>query len=365
MKEIQDIIKAYDQLKGQTNKIAMATVINVEGSSYRRPGARMLVQDNGIWTGGISGGCLEGDALKKATFALARQKSEVVTYDTTKDDEHQIGVGLGCNGIIDVLMHPISKENKNNPVEQLRSGLGSRSTAVLLTLIRLSEAVDTELAGNMIKFEGPDDLPDYLTGDSKPLLIEDIRQAIDSKKSSMKDYPDYSIFIEVIPPPIRLVLFGSNYDVYPLLRIAKELGWTVNVVMNPKRVTNLMEELASSIIPKQAPVAIDPFTAFILMSHDYKTDKENLKMALTTDVSYIGLLGPAVRGNKTIDELSDEGMNFTKKDIARIYNPIGLDTGADSPEDIAISILAEIKSHFTGRQGGNLKNRQGTIYDRD
>ena len=364
MKEINDIINAYDLLKEGHHKIAMATVVNVEGSSYRRPGARMLVQDNGEWTGGISGGCLEGDALKKTTFALARQISEIVTYDTTKDDEHQIGVGLGCNGIIDVLMHPIQIESKDNPVEILRSCLGSRSSSILLTLISITEPSKTKLAGNMIKFTNPDDLPDYLEGASRQLLLEDVQQAKFLNKSCTRDYPDYSVFIEVLPPPIRLVLFGSNYDIYPLLRISKEIGWIADVVMNPNRANNLILELANSIIARSTPVTTDSYTAFVLMSHDYKTDKENLKMALTTDVTYIGLLGPAVRGDKTIAELESEGIEISEQDVNRIYNPIGLDTGADSPEDIAISIVAEIKSHFSRRQGGHLRNRQGTIYDR-
>jgi xanthine/CO dehydrogenase XdhC/CoxF family maturation factor len=364
MREINDIIKAYDNIKHSSNKIAMATVIGVKGSSYRRPGARMLVQDNGEWTGGISGGCLEGDALKKANFAISGGKTEVVTYDTTKDDEHQIGVGLGCNGIIDVLMQPIDKEDERNPVELLRSCQGVRTANVLLTLIRLSDQSLTTAAGTMIKYRSPDSLPVDLQGPSFKALIQDIDAAEKSLQSATKSYQDYSIFIEVLPPPLRLVLFGSNYDVFPLLRMIRELGWAVDVVTNPNRANNVIFELADTIIPKRTPVAVDEFTAFVLMSHDYKTDKENLRMALGTDVHYIGMLGPAVRGEKTIRELKEEGLKITADDFARIFNPIGLDTGADTPEDIAISILAEIKAHFSNREGGFLRNREGTIYDR-
>lgn len=363
MKEINDIVKAYDNIKQGTGKIAMATVIGVKGSSYRRPGARMLVQDNGEWTGGISGGCLEGDALKKASFAISRGKAEVVTYDTTKDDEHQIGVGLGCNGIIDVLMHPVNK-HEDNPIELLRSCQSTRTPKTLLTVIKMSDEARADVAGSMIKYQSPDSLPDYLQGSSQDQLILDIEAARDNLLSSTKHYPDYSVFIEILPPPLRLVLFGGNYDVFPLLGMIKELGWAVDVVTNPNRAGNVIFELADSIIPKRTPVAVDEFTAFVLMSHDYKTDKENLRMALATDVRYIGMLGPAVRGEKTINELEKEGVKFSEKDFSRIFNPIGLDTGADTPEDIAVSILSEIKTHFSHREGGFLKNRKGTIYDR-
>src|ERR1700739_88076 len=117
MKEIKAIIGAYDKIDRDNSRAALATVVRVEGSSYRRTGARMLVTDDGVWVGGISGGCLEGDALKRARLAIAKSQSSLVTYDTTQDDAYQIGVGLGCNGVIDVLFTPLDFADKNNPVE--------------------------------------------------------------------------------------------------------------------------------------------------------------------------------------------------------------------------------------------------------
>src|SRR5580765_1415322 len=113
MKEIQSILSAYSQIDFSKTAAALATVVRVEGSSYRRTGARMLVLDNGTYLGGISGGCLEGDALRRAQKAIASEKASVVTYDTTKDDDHQVGVGLGCNGIIDVLFTPLNPNEQN------------------------------------------------------------------------------------------------------------------------------------------------------------------------------------------------------------------------------------------------------------
>src|SRR5271168_3502915 len=121
MKEIKAIINAYDQLDKSATNAALVTVVRVEGSSYRRTGARMLVTDDGVWVGGISGGCLEGDALKRARLAIAKAEPSLVTYDTTDDDAYQIGVGLGCNGIIDVLFTPLQFHDKNNPVEVLKT----------------------------------------------------------------------------------------------------------------------------------------------------------------------------------------------------------------------------------------------------
>src|SRR5688572_7564506 len=120
MKEINDIIRAFDEAQNAGRQAALATVVHVEGSSYRRPGARMLITDNGQLTGAISGGCLEGDALRKAQLAMAQQRSMLVTYDTMDEDDAKLGVGLGCNGIIQVLIEPIQTNEPNNPIQLLK-----------------------------------------------------------------------------------------------------------------------------------------------------------------------------------------------------------------------------------------------------
>ena len=117
MKEIRDIILAGERALLQGKQFALATVVHVEGSSYRRPGARMLITEDGMLTGAISGGCLEGDALRKALLVMSQQKPMLVTYDTMDDDDAKFGVGLGCNGIIQVLIEPIRPGQENNPLQ--------------------------------------------------------------------------------------------------------------------------------------------------------------------------------------------------------------------------------------------------------
>ncbi|NNF23112.1 MAG: XdhC family protein, partial [Saprospiraceae bacterium] len=134
MKEIRKIIEDYDFNKSFL-KCSLVSVVHVEGSSYRRVGARMLVYENGVCLGGISGGCLEGDALRKAQKAIYSDSPTVVRYDTSQDDEHQIGVGLGCRGIIDVLITPIDKNDPDNQIEVLRKCLDKRYPQVILTVI--------------------------------------------------------------------------------------------------------------------------------------------------------------------------------------------------------------------------------------
>lgn len=359
MKEIKDIITAYHQIDRQQHKVALATVIHVEGSSYRRAGARMLIRDDGVWTGGISGGCLEGDALKKANYCMVRNRVDLVRYDTSTDDEEQIGVGLGCEGIIDVLLSPIQADDPHNPIHVLEACLDDRHPNCLLTIIQ-SDIEQLE-AGKMYKYREDDTkLNKYLPKG----LQTDIRQALQSGKSSVKEYDGLKVFMEILHPSIRLVLFGSNYDIYPLLKISRELGWEASLVMNPAKASGEVRRLAKQIYPKDAEIPYDHYTAFILMAHDYKTDKNNLLRALKSEVPYIGMLGPVKRRNKSLDELMGEGHLFSEEQLARLYNPVGLDIGATTPEEIALAILAEVKAHFAHRDGRFLRERVGYIHER-
>ena len=153
MKELKAIIEAYDKIDFSKNKAALATVVRVEGSSYRRTGARMLVMESGEWIGGISGGCLEGDTLKKARLAMTQNKPTLITYDTSDDDPYQIGVGLGCNGIIDVLITPLNPENPNNAILQIKNHLENRTPNVVVTVIGLNKNLENIKLGDVFRFD--------------------------------------------------------------------------------------------------------------------------------------------------------------------------------------------------------------------
>jgi len=140
MKEFAQLIDAYDLAKAEGHAMALATVVQVDGSAYRRPGARMLVTQDGRLTGAISGGCLEGDALRKAQAVIFQQKSMLVTYDTTDEDDQKFGIGLGCNGIIHLLIEPLDVNQADNPVELIRQARSTRETSLLLTFFSLKNS---------------------------------------------------------------------------------------------------------------------------------------------------------------------------------------------------------------------------------
>src|SRR5438552_3949779 len=134
MKELNDIILSYDKAVLQKKQTALATVVKVEGSSYRRPGARMLVTEEGEITGAISGGCLEGDALRKAQLAMFQQQNKLEIYDTTDEEDNRLGIQLGCNGIVCILFEPIKNEDQNNPINLFKKVIQQRKEVVLLTM---------------------------------------------------------------------------------------------------------------------------------------------------------------------------------------------------------------------------------------
>jgi len=369
MKEIRTIVRAYNSIDLTQTQAALATVVRVEGSSYRRAGARMLVLDDGTYLGGISGGCLEGDALRRAQKGIMLGRSSVITYDTTQDDDYQIGVGLGCEGIIDVLFTPLRPDDVGNPLKILAGLTEIRQPEILLTV---TGAPDPGLLGRTVvapaatgvgmaefrrTFEG-------LLPVGFGQLEADMGQCLMERASRSVKYGEITVFIEVILPAIHLVAYGGNYDIRTLLQQSKELGWDSTIVLNTSRADRGLIGSATRVMDSRDPGLpfIDAYTAVLLMSHDYRTDLLNLQKVLPSPASYIGLLGPRKRADKIFDALALEGSPPGEGDLQRIYAPAGLDIGAATPEEIALSILAEIRSHFSGRNGMPLRLREGSIY---
>lgn len=373
MKEIKAIIKAYDAIDKTVTKAALATVVRVEGSSYRRSGARMLVTDNGVWVGGISGGCLEGDALKRARLAMAKSVATLITYDTTEDDGYQVGVGLGCNGIIDVLFTPLNFGDKHNPVEVLKSCIAEhRQTHILITITGLTGDWANIQRGEALKYSGPASLHVFQNVGLEKNITDAIAHNLSKGKSAPQDFiledgRTLDIFVEILSPEINMVIVGFQYDVYPLGKLLKEMGWRITIVANPQKLNPGITSLADDIIAPDRfnDLRADAYTAIILMAHDYKTDKYNLPKALATPAPYIGILGPRARSEKMQRELVEEGYRLSAVDLDRIHAPVGLDIGAVTPEEIALSLLAEVKATIAKRDGGFLRLRQTTIHDRD
>src|SRR6201996_9525840 len=181
MKEIVDIVSAYEEAAGQGKKTALATVVLVEGSAYRRAGARMLITEDGQLTGAISGGCLEGDALRKARMVILQQEPMLVTYDTMDDDDARLGVGLGCNGIIHILIEPIN-DNRTNPITLLKAIISSRGYSVLATVFSLTDRKAQQPGTYLCLVDGKALVNGSETLSYKNELLEDAKNALNNQR---------------------------------------------------------------------------------------------------------------------------------------------------------------------------------------
>ena len=367
MKEIKSILRFFEQGQHSGERCALAQVVRVDGSSYRREGARMIVFESGIFEGGISGGCLEGDALKRSQLAILKQEATIITYDTSK--EMEIGIGLGCNGIIDVLLTPISKDSPQ--IKILKKIVSERKTHLIITVTG-SNLKDEDLKlGNCLYYDTEKKVLEGLDSSViKDFILEKIDKVQSENRSGSYTYTstdaELSFHIEFIPAQYHLAIFGDNYDVYPLIQIAGLLDWEISLVGNVQKLKKEYLKPVRNIYPKNSPQrpVIDERTAIVLMAHDFKTDLENFKFALKSISPYIASLGPKTRYEKIQQKLIDEGEYVGEFEENRIYAPCGLDIGADSPEEIALSLCSEIISSFSGKAGGMLRDKIGPIHER-
>ncbi|HPH91035.1 MAG TPA: XdhC family protein [Ferruginibacter sp.] len=367
MKETEDIIRAFKKAQQQHKKTALATVVHVEGSSYRRPGARMLVTEDGELTGAISGGCLEGDALRKALLAINQQQNKLVTYDSMDEDDNTIGIQLGCNGIVHILFEPIDPAKENNPITLLENAAAQRTNSVLVTLFNI-DALQTQFGTCLFVAK------DFRTGETgieeiKNELEKDIAQVFENNHSVIKQYQPGNIaaFIELVKPPVELMIAGAGNDAFPLVQMANVLGWHVTIMDGRKthasaqRFPSVKKIIVARPAEALQQVSIHEQTVFILMSHNYNYDLAMLKELIPVGSNYVGVLGPKKKLEKMLHEITKQGIGIANSE--KIYGPTGLDIGAETPEEIALSIVAEIKAVLAKRNAGTLRDKDGFIHE--
>ena len=369
MKEIRDIIKAYDEACLQKKEVALATVVHVEGSSYRRPGARMLIREDGQLTGAISGGCLEGDTMRKALLVMARQKPTLVKYDTT-DDDNPLGVALGCNGIIHVFIEPVLEGDRANPIQLLRKLVSCRRAAALATVYSGSEYTGTRSLSIGTKMDscnvGDICLEKNLLSDSAIALYNKMPLNITCNLPQ----GECKVFIDYIPPAVSLVVAGAGNDAMPLVEFGHISGWQPTVVDGrPNYATNARFPKAHKVIVSRpeaitSHVDFDEQTVVVLMTHNFNYDLAVLEQLIQVNVPYIGILGPHKKQEKLVNELATRGIRVTDVMKAKLFGPAGLDIGAETPEEIALSIIAEIKKVLAAGNGISLREKKQAIHER-
>jgi xanthine/CO dehydrogenase XdhC/CoxF family maturation factor len=349
MKELQSIVHAI--LAPETSGAVLATLVSLAGSSYRRPGARLLVTADGQRLGSISGGCLEEDVMARAVRVAETGVPDVVVYDTSSENDLVWGVGLGCHGVVRVLLEKLPTHPEW--ADRLaRNTAGRRPTRLLVR----HGGADRTLWGT--------------------------RLAAESEKES-----DDDVFLQIIAPPPALAIFGAGDDAMPLLRFANDLGWHVTVA-DPRasmatatrfpqadaRTVGPAEQLVARVYgPGPAPAppvhrslgegggGVEGLA--VVMTHHYVHDVPLLRDLLPRPLAYLGLLGPKIRTEKILADLAAGGFAITPEMRERLHAPVGLDLGADTPEQVALAIVAEMLAVLAHREARPLRERTQPIHE--
>ncbi len=360
MSELDDVLATLAASGGAG--MAMATVVAASGSTYRRAGARLVIPAAGELVGNISGGCLEGDVVTTAAEVLASGRPRLLHFDLTADDEVVWGWGLGCNGVIDVLVEPAAAAL--GPIAAVQAARADQRSLVLVTLL-----AEADLGARLVVH--PDGHTEASLGDTTldAAATEQALAALTSGSSTTLILPGGKrIFVEVFQPPLRLLVCGAGHDAIPLVAAGAGLGWRVEVVDN--RATFLT---ASRFPHAERLVQADPTDAAtragtdrrtyaVVMSHNFLRDRDYLRSFLASDVAYLGMLGPRARLDQLLDALAAEGVVVAPEMLDRVYGPAGLDIGAESPEEIAWSIVTEMLAVSRRAGAGFLRARTGHIH---
>ncbi|GIN22345.1 XdhC family protein [Siminovitchia fordii] len=357
MTENEQIIQAVIETREKGVRAALATVVRVYGSAYRREGAKMLIDEDENRTGMVSGGCLEADVAEVAKQVISSGTPILKTYDM--DEDLVWGLGLGCPGTVDIYIEPVPQK---------------QDAAFDLWLTTIMEGKPCGIAtilqegGRVFIPKKGETAGDFSDSTVQEHVIRMVQQKMKeknpksfSKSFTMENGKEIDVFIDVYTPPAQLVIFGAGHDAIPVAKYAVSLGWKT-IVVDPRPFYNSedrfpgAERILADTSNFKEEVQIGGHTYVIVMNHHIERDRETLKFVMPSSAAYIGVLGPRKRRVRMLEAIKEEGIRFTEKQIKRMHSPIGLDIGSETPEEIAISIMAEIIAVQKGHEGGFLQD---------
>lgn len=334
-KETSDILSRLILLAEAGRKAALATVVRIEGSAYRRPGAKFLVDEDGRAWGSVSGGCLEADVREVALEVMRSGVPRLLQYETGGDDGSVFSLGLGCSGSVEIF---VQKATSDDALEAARDALdrlsGDRSFC-------LSTVLRGEGAGHVRVFEPADGDDDAGAGRTESVPV----------------------FVETLTPPPHLFVFGAGDDAIPLCSYAADTGFRVTLVDHRPEALSRDRFPAAFRFEARRPeetlagLLVGARTLAVVKTHSFASDREWMRQLLGAGVPYIGLLGPRARGAKILSEIGAD-----TSAAERVFTPVGLDLGAEGPEQVAISVVAELLAVHSSRQPWSLREREGAIH---
>ncbi len=333
----------------------LATVVSVQGSAYKREGAKMIIKATGSYHGMISGGCLESDVAASAEYVYRTGETMVKKYEL--DEDFVWGLGLGCPGTVEILMEPL---DSTDLWQRLAENYANHEAMVVCKILkntdsegRLLIVTKTNVFGSL----SDDWLQESVVLIAKQKLMQQTAQS-GSVCFETGNSEEKTVFFDVYLPPPKLCIFGAGHDAVPLAKISTMLGFET-VIIDPRPAYNTKERFPSahSLVSESRQVKVNPLTYMVIMNHHLERDAASLSFALKSEAPYVGILGPRTRTQRLIRHLKDEGIIFSTEQLGKLFSPIGLDIGAETPEEISLSIIAEITAFRTGHQGDFLKNR--------
>jgi len=355
-KETAEILSRLAELTAAGGRAALATVASISGSAYRRPGAKFLIEQTGGTMGSVSGGCLEADVRDVAMAVVASGQPSLRHYSTGGDDDVVWGLGLGCNGMVDVFVQPATAGPLAELAGRLRELLAGDAPFALATV------VDGEGMGAMLLLEPEGTVRGSLgTPELDRLATAEARGLLPAGRSGMHSIGGRRIFVEVLPPPPHLVVCGAGEDARPLVAYAADSGFRVTLVDHrPALLVPEQFPAAARLVlarPGQPDLALPPAerSLAVVKTHSLAIDREWVRLLLAAGLPYVGVLGPRERTAGILREIGAEG-------DPRVFGPVGLDLGADGPRQVAVSIVAELLSVIAHREPRHLSARQEAIH---
>jgi xanthine/CO dehydrogenase XdhC/CoxF family maturation factor len=358
MTELADICREAAALRARNVPFLLATVMRVTGSSYRRPGARMLVAEDRWLAGSVSGGCLESDVLRRGAFRARHGGPVLVTYDSTSDDDEHANVGTGCNGVVELLLERIDAATTLDPVSFAGACLDAEEQGALATVFvsrNPSVPVGARIAAREGRIETStivdESIRASLAGEALGIV------AAGNRRARVRTVGDVTALVESFAPVPHLFVMGARHDALSLLGVAKAAGLRITIVDSRDGVGLRSRFAGADRILIGDPTTIAQVVsaharaAVVVMNHDYERDRDCLEAALATRAFYVGVLGPRARTERMLAELH-------RADDPRLHAPAGLDLAAETPAEIALAIVAEIQLVLAGASGGRLRDRQ-------
>lgn len=341
------ILEAFDRWRAAGEPLVLVTVVETEGSTYTKAGHRILLTGSGDFQGLVSGGCLEGDLAEHAREVLAAGTAQLLTYDLRDEADELFGLGIGCNGLFRVLLQPLRAEDGYAPMTAIAAAWSGEVAGVTATVIDGSDA--SVPAGATLVCAGNEQLCTPLPAAWRERLLAGCRVREARLVTETLDDHNARVLYAPLQPIPRLLILGAGLDAVPLLDIAGHLGWRVTIADH--RPAHLARgdlggaERVAQIAPRELPgaLSLDHFAAAVVMSHHLDTDRAWLVALARSPVPYVGLLGPAARRDRLLQDLGADGAGLRD----RLHAPVGLPIGADSPESIALAVLAEIQASMS------------------